>query len=593
MKFHNKKGFTIVELVIVIAIIAILAAVLIPTFSSIVQKANLSADQQAIRNMNTQVAVAKASTAYENVDVIKVYSALKEANYDIAAISPKSSKAVFGFGAETLEVGLFDSETKELIYAPSASEMKNVVLVGDNSFDFYLSENFDLNADLWRANVNIYSDKAITVNINGTIIGNVTVDAANATINQSGIIDGDGYGSCKSDADNYVFNKGILSIESASSVWIHGYIDQLLAKNANVTVAAEGVIRQINSGCTALNLTVNGWVNYVASTTGITVSNNGYYNGTKATAYEYQTNFVLQTTEDLLKLSAKTLNGSLPYMFDNSSSASPNPITILLENDIDITKIGYIPLATIYANNYSGVSTGKHLSAGINGNGKSIIGLRQNFIGTLGAGSSVSNLKLVFDYEAEDYTSPFEQIFYNGASNGLITPYFIKSSEKPAIYNTSSTTTESYTDDFYMHIGCLANNIENYTSTPIDIDNLTVDGKLKFKNLDAHYFYVLSVIAGGAGGATSTPAFAVNDLILTDDFELSAVAYEGNVYYTQSPHNTNNLPSLYYGDNANGLKIKVTYSDSSKIESTTLKGESSVYSGFVRCCVPAGTIVNE
>lgn len=43
MKKLNKKGFTIVELVIVIAVIAILAAVMIPTFSGIVDKANKSA----------------------------------------------------------------------------------------------------------------------------------------------------------------------------------------------------------------------------------------------------------------------------------------------------------------------------------------------------------------------------------------------------------------------------------------------------------------------------------------------------------------------------------------------------------------------
>lgn len=42
----NKKGFTIVELVIVIAVIAILAAVLIPTFSSVIEKANESAALQ-------------------------------------------------------------------------------------------------------------------------------------------------------------------------------------------------------------------------------------------------------------------------------------------------------------------------------------------------------------------------------------------------------------------------------------------------------------------------------------------------------------------------------------------------------------------
>ena len=42
----SKKGFTIVELVIVIAVIAILAAVMIPTFSNVIEKANASAVQQ-------------------------------------------------------------------------------------------------------------------------------------------------------------------------------------------------------------------------------------------------------------------------------------------------------------------------------------------------------------------------------------------------------------------------------------------------------------------------------------------------------------------------------------------------------------------
>lgn len=57
MKNSNKKGFTIVELVIVIAVIAILAAVLIPTISSLIKKANLSNDQSMIRNMNTTLAM--------------------------------------------------------------------------------------------------------------------------------------------------------------------------------------------------------------------------------------------------------------------------------------------------------------------------------------------------------------------------------------------------------------------------------------------------------------------------------------------------------------------------------------------------------
>ena len=55
MKKMNKKGFTIVELVIVIAVIAILAAVMIPTFSGIVDKANSSAALQEGRTKYTEI----------------------------------------------------------------------------------------------------------------------------------------------------------------------------------------------------------------------------------------------------------------------------------------------------------------------------------------------------------------------------------------------------------------------------------------------------------------------------------------------------------------------------------------------------------
>ena len=51
MKKNNKKGFTLVELVIVIAVIAILAAVLIPTFGGIISKANKSAAEQEANNL--------------------------------------------------------------------------------------------------------------------------------------------------------------------------------------------------------------------------------------------------------------------------------------------------------------------------------------------------------------------------------------------------------------------------------------------------------------------------------------------------------------------------------------------------------------
>lgn len=75
----NKKGFTIVELVIVIAVIAILAGVLIPTFSGIIDKANESAVKQ------------KATAAYKEAYAIDYADGKLDYLEDGAAIDVSAS----------------------------------------------------------------------------------------------------------------------------------------------------------------------------------------------------------------------------------------------------------------------------------------------------------------------------------------------------------------------------------------------------------------------------------------------------------------------------------------------------------------------
>ena len=74
MKRNNKKGFTIVELVIVIAVIAILAGVLIPTFTGIIKKSQDSAILQEMRAALTVILAEEDSQMDSKSTYVFVYA---------------------------------------------------------------------------------------------------------------------------------------------------------------------------------------------------------------------------------------------------------------------------------------------------------------------------------------------------------------------------------------------------------------------------------------------------------------------------------------------------------------------------------------
>ena len=72
MKRNNKRGFTIVELVVVVAVIAILAAVLIPTFSGITARAKETALRSDLKAAYSQYVSEKANANEDAEDVIYI-----------------------------------------------------------------------------------------------------------------------------------------------------------------------------------------------------------------------------------------------------------------------------------------------------------------------------------------------------------------------------------------------------------------------------------------------------------------------------------------------------------------------------------------
>ena len=67
--FKKNGGFTLVELIVVIAILAILAGVAIPVYSGYIKKANEAADVQAIAAVNTSLAAACAENSIAVTDI--------------------------------------------------------------------------------------------------------------------------------------------------------------------------------------------------------------------------------------------------------------------------------------------------------------------------------------------------------------------------------------------------------------------------------------------------------------------------------------------------------------------------------------------
>lgn len=124
MKKSNKKGFTIVELVIVIAVIAILAAVLIPTFSNVVEKANESKDMQQARNAYEEWLATQIGEKDFNMEKVnlciesgKYYFKVIEGQFDATASStdiktytPSGASAAVNLTAMDVKDGKLTSE---------------------------------------------------------------------------------------------------------------------------------------------------------------------------------------------------------------------------------------------------------------------------------------------------------------------------------------------------------------------------------------------------------------------------------------------------------------------------------------------------
>ena len=207
MRKTNKKGFTIVELVIVIAVVAILAAVLVPTFVSVVKKANESKDTQLVRNLNTALAVDTEVGKHETMQ--SALEAAAKAGYDVAKINASatdneilwdSKNDCFVYKKDSGIEYIPNSKTEEATdgdfwkivadaSAAAANKTYNSYVMGAAELgDMTVANGLDVGENTVKGTITFESTetKTVTIRTNG---GTLTVNAPNATVKHYGKAD--------------------------------------------------------------------------------------------------------------------------------------------------------------------------------------------------------------------------------------------------------------------------------------------------------------------------------------------------------------------------------------------------------------------
>lgn len=116
-----RKAFTITELVIVIAVIAILAAVLIPTFTNVIRRAKISSDTQTVASLNTALSAYAVDHAVDSEEDLRAVfdGTYGEGFYD--SLRPESAQYGYHYWYDTRSGRLELSRSGDLAEGEMAS----------------------------------------------------------------------------------------------------------------------------------------------------------------------------------------------------------------------------------------------------------------------------------------------------------------------------------------------------------------------------------------------------------------------------------------------------------------------------------------
>lgn len=286
-----KRAFTIVELVIVIAVIAILAAVLIPTFTSLIEKANESSDTVLAKNMNTIL----STTDYEEDKSDRMTDTLyllNENGYSLENMNPTADGNVFVWDSAANRIVYLDKEgtviySENKAYTDVASMVANAkgylwVTVGSlediekwSALDLYFSSDIggtDTTLELNDSSLDTsafrflgtvkYGAETKNVSVYGSV-SEMVIDSPNATVT------------------NYS-RAGTVTINQIADHSYHenGSVDKLIVtatvSDANVVIEERGIVQHIIVESSAANVTNKGYIKEIDAQSQVITNQGGF-----------------------------------------------------------------------------------------------------------------------------------------------------------------------------------------------------------------------------------------------------------------------------------------------------------------------------
>lgn len=355
MKASKKRGFTIVELVIVIAVIAILAAVLIPTFANIIQKANVANDVALARNMNT-ILIADEATNGRSTDMYDVLIALEQGGFKLENLNPRADGNVFAWDKANNQIVYLEKNSDKPIFQAKEigankgdlyiTTRKAEVFADYPGYSYYFAS--DISGDItlkggscldtgeFALDGNVYVQTENDVEIHGTIEKTITVNSTSGKITNYSVV-----------------NNVVIVNTAPTSYHERGHVEAMEIQNSltgKVVLENDAYVEKLTNNRTSGTVESKGYVKAVeGSDTSVTATQSGYV-------------MEIGTYDQLVNFRNKV-----------NAGASYSGMTVKLTADIDISERAWTPIGAAYRDKID--ANAKVFQGTFDGQGHKITGL--------------------------------------------------------------------------------------------------------------------------------------------------------------------------------------------------------------------------